>query len=554
MLKNIVCFVLSFAVICVSALQKACREVAGKEVSGRKFSTMASRNEPGSTASLTQAMAPFGKYTENINGVSLELARVPAGSFLMGNDRSPNPEEKPAHQVNIKSIFIGQYEITRQQWNIVVDTLPKINRTLKRQNIGPAFGWVIEETTPADAIFWDDAVEFCERLSRFTGKKYRLPSEAEWEYACRAGTQTEYSWGDQVNYNLAHFRNADAGDPSFFLLPVGKKGYANAWGLYDMHGNVAEWCLDVEHSNYIGSPTDGAAWTQGGDQGDRSLRGGMYSLKSEFGRSSARYFWLRNWTLSGIGFRVVAEINPAIGNGRVTAASAASYSSATLATESIAALFGANLSADTQIASTLPLPTTLAGASVNLKDNNGNEYLSPLFFASPGQINFQIPPGLALGAGIVSVVANGNIHSTGTLEIASVSPGLFTVDASGRGLAAALVLRVKSDGEQVYEPIARFDPASSRFVALPIDLSNPAEQVFLLLFGTGMRNRSSLGSITANIGGVGTEVLFVGEQGGFAGLDQCNLRLPNTLTGRGEVEVALTIDGKATNIVKINIK
>ncbi len=209
---------------------------------------------------------------------------------------------------------------------------------------------------------------------------------------------------------------------------------------------------------------------------------------------------------------------------------------------------------DTKAAAILPLPITLAGASVIIKDSRGNEYASPLFFASPNQINFLIPPSLALGAGIVSVVTNGDIHSTGTLEINSVSPGVFTADASGSGLAAALALRVKSDGELVYEPIVQFDPASSRFVAVPIDLNNPAEQVFLLLFGTGMRNRSSLESVAASIGDVGTEVMFVGAQGGFAGLDQCNLRLPNTLAGRDEVNILLTIDGKAANMVKLKIK
>jgi len=557
MLREIICFMLLLALVCADASQTLCGKVIGKEPPGRKSSLITSRNKPEGITLLDQAPAPFGKYTENINGVSLELVRIPTGTFLMGNDRSPNSEEKPAHQVSIRSFYIGQYEITRRQWNIVVDTLPKVSRDLRRQYIGPGVSGIFgtfEETMPADALFWDDAVEFCDRLTRFTGKRCRLPSEAEWEYACRAGTQTEFSFGDEVNYNLAYFRNVAAGDPSFWLWPVGGKGYANAWGLYDMHGNVAEWCLDVEHSNHIGAPTDGSAWTQGGNQGERSQRGGQYGFRSEFGRSSARSFWSRNLGASGFGFRVVAEISPVIGNGSVTAISAASYSGAALATESIAALFGINLSNDTQTAPALPLPTALAGASVVTKDSRGNEYVSPLFFASPGQINFQIPPGPALGAGMVSVVTNGNIHSTGTLEITSVSPGLFTADASGRGLAAALVLRVKSNGERVYEPIAQFDPASSRFVAVPIDLSNPAEEVFLLLFGTGMRHRSSLASVTASTGGVATEVLFVGAQGDFAGLDQCNLRLPNTLSGRGEVDVVLTVDGKAANPVKVRIK
>ena len=180
----------------------------------------------------------------------------------MGNDRSSHPEEKPAHQVRVKSIFIGQYEVTRQQWNIVVDTLPKINRTLKRQYIGPVFGGIIVQTDPVEEVFWDDCVEFCDRLTKFTGKKYRLPSEAEWEYACRAGTQTEFSFGDEADPKLMNFNQGIAGLPRE-AFPVGSMGYANAWGFYDMHGNVSEMCLDYEHPNYIGAPTNGSAWLQG---------------------------------------------------------------------------------------------------------------------------------------------------------------------------------------------------------------------------------------------------------------------------------------------------
>ncbi len=549
MLRGIISHTLLLALVCVNASQKLCIKFTGKEVLARESSSMTLHKKPEGITLQDQAPAPFGKHTKNINGVLLELVRIPTGTFLMGNDRSPNPEEKPAHQVNVRSFFIGRYEITRQQWNIVATTLPRINRSLRLQYLGPLGAGYYVETTPADTLSWNEAVEFCDRLTRYTGKKYRLPSEAEWEYACRAGTQTEYSFGDQFNPAFANMVFV-----SNFLLRAGELGYANAWGLYEMHGNVYEWCLDHGHANYIGAPSDGSAWTQDSDDDDRGLRGGRYRFIAEAGRSSARAFYLKNLIVTGFGLRVVAEITPSIGDGKVTATSAANYAGISLAPESIVALFGVNLSNDTQAATTLPLPTTLAGASVVIKDSRGNEYASPLFFASPGQINFLIPPGLALGAGMVSVVTNGDIHSTGTLEISSVSPGVFTADASGSGLAAALALRVKSDGELVYEPIVQFDPASRRFVAVPIDLNNPTEQVFLLLFGTGMRNRSSLAGVTANIGDVGAEVLFVGAQGDFAGLDQCNLRLPNTLAGRGEVDVILTVDGKVANAVKAHIK
>jgi len=121
-------------------------------------------------------------------------------------------------------------------------------------------------------------------------------------------------------------------------------------------------------------------------------------------------------------------------------------------------------------------------------------------------------------------------------------------------LAAAVVLRVRPDNSQVYEPMVRFDPAQNRFVAIPIDLSDGSERVFLVLFGTGLRNRSAMGNVNAKIGDEDAEVSFAGSQGGFAGLDQVNLRLLPTLRGRGDVSVELVVDGKAANPLRINIK
>jgi uncharacterized protein (TIGR03437 family) len=505
------------------------------------------RNIP--SAMQVIAPAPFGKYIENINGVRFDLVRIPTGTFFMGNDRSPNPEEKPVHQVSIRSFYLGQYEITREQWNVVAETLPKVQLDLRKQFIGQILNQVLEPISPADAITWDEAAEFCERLTRFTGRLYRLPSEAEWEYACRAGTKTEYSFGDQFDRNLANLEFA-----ADFMLPVGKLGYANAWGLFDMHGNVSEWVQDYEHPNYVGAPTDGSAWVQTGNSTGRILRGSRYRWRPETGRSSSRFFSSIYVRATGDGLRIVAEVPPSIGNGRVAAASAASYTNASLASESIAALFGANLSGNTLASSVLPLPTVLAGISVTLKDSRGHEHLAPLFFASPSQINFLLPAGLPPGPATVYAGNNGNIHSSGALEITNISPGLFAADASGRGWATAVALRVKADGTQVYEPVVRFDPAQNRLVAVPIEVSKPSEQVFLLLFGTGFRHRSSLANVNAHIGGIPAEVLFAGAQGELAGLDQANLRLPPTLAGRGEVEITLTADGRTSNAVSVQIK
>jgi uncharacterized protein (TIGR03437 family) len=238
------------------------------------------------------------------------------------------------------------------------------------------------------------------------------------------------------------------------------------------------------------------------------------------------------------------------GTPAVASLSAASFATGPLAPESIVAAFGSNLAASTQMAAGPPLPTQLGGVSVRVRDRTGTERAAPLFFVSPSQINYQTPSGTAQGPAIATVSSG----AVGVVEIASVAPGLFSANANGQGVAAAVALRVRADGSQSFEAIARFDSAQSRFVATPIDLSNPAEQVFLLLFGTGFRHRSDLSGVRAQIGGVNVEALFAGAQGDFVGLDQVNLRLPGTLAGRGEVDVVLTVDDKTANTVRLNVK
>ena len=240
--------------------------------------------------------------------------------------------------------------------------------------------------------------------------------------------------------------------------------------------------------------------------------------------------------------------------------SAASYLSTSLAPESIVSAFGSGFATSTLAASS-PLPTTLAGATVKVRDSAGAERLAPLFFVSPSQINYQMSAGTANGAATITITSGDGSVSTGVSQITSVAPGLFTANASGQGVAAALALRIKADGAQSYEPVARFDAAQNRFVAVPIDLGpdlgNASDQVFLILFGTGFRHRSSLSAVTTKIGGpngVDSQVIFAGAQGIFAGLDQANARLPRSLIGRGEVEVVFEADGQTANTVRVSIK
>ncbi len=237
-----------------------------------------------------------------------------------------------------------------------------------------------------------------------------------------------------------------------------------------------------------------------------------------------------------------------------THVSAASYRGATLAPEAIIAAFGSNLATGTLSATTVPLPTSLAGTTVKIRDSFGTERLAPLFFVSPTQVNYQLPAGTANGTASIVIASSNGQASQANVPIAPVAPGLFAADSSGQGLAAAYVLRIKTNGSQLSEPIAQFDSALGRFIAKPIDLSVPNDQVFLVLFGNGLRYRSSLATVAAQVGGIATTVGYAGSQGDFVGLDQINLLLPKALAGRGEVDVTLTVDGQTANSVKVNIK
>ena len=254
-------------------------------------------------------------------------------------------------------------------------------------------------------------------------------------------------------------------------------------------------------------------------------------------------------------FRIYNTNRRLAGDGpTITNVSAASYSSGALAAEAIVAAFGSNLATATLSASSAPLPTTLGGVTVRVRDSAGTERLAPLFFVSPAQVNYQMPAGTTTGSATITVTSGDGTVSTGSARINAVAPGLFAATASGQGIAAAIALRIKADGAQSFEPVARFDAAQQKFVAVPIDLGLETDQVFLLLFGTGIHFRSALSAVTAKLGGVDAQVAFAGAQGDFVGLDQVNVRLSRSLIGSGEVDVALTADGRAANTVKVHIK
>lgn len=234
--------------------------------------------------------------------------------------------------------------------------------------------------------------------------------------------------------------------------------------------------------------------------------------------------------------------------------SAASFSATALAPESISVVFGADLATGTASAAADPLPLSLAGSSVKVKDSANTERTAPLFFVSPGQINYLIPAGTAPGDAVITVTSSDGRLSTGRARIETVAPGLFTANSNGQGVPAAVTLRVRANGEQIYETLNRFDSATQRFVATPIDLGPATDVVYLVLFGTGLRFRTALQGVSARLDTVNGNVIYAGGQTGLAGLDQINVGIPRSLIGKGDIDVVLTVDGKTANTVRVNIK
>ncbi|MDZ8236476.1 MAG: SUMF1/EgtB/PvdO family nonheme iron enzyme [Nostoc sp. ChiQUE01a] len=244
--------------------------------------------------------------------VPLEMVAIPSGKFLMGSPKTELERlesESPQHEVTVPSFFMGKYPITQAQWRSVA-TLPQINRELK-----PEPSHFKADNLPVEQISWYEAVEFCDRLSKQTGKHYRLPSEAEWEYACRAGTTTPFHFGETITSDLANY-NAEVtygdgsnGEYRKRTTPVGSINTPNAFGLYDTHGNVWEWCADSWHENYESSPIDGSVWVNqvDNDNQTRLLHGGSWNFNPGHCRSASRDYYEPDHGNGSIGFRVVVS-------------------------------------------------------------------------------------------------------------------------------------------------------------------------------------------------------------------------------------------------------
>jgi formylglycine-generating enzyme required for sulfatase activity len=253
------------------------------------------------------------KWLENefdvvsIQILKLEMVEIPAGIFMMGAlkaEKDSNDYERPQHKVSVPDFMMGIYPITQAQWRFVA-TLPKVKTDLE-----PDPSNFKGEDRPVEQVSWLDAMEFCRRLSVHTKREYRLPSESEWEYACRAGATTAYSFGDnaaELGEYAWYGENSDSQ-----THPVGQK-QPNAFGLYDMHGNVWEWCADDWHESYKREPKDGSVWIKDNKNYEdpetgKLLRGGSWDNFARNCRSACRYFNLARGQSYFNGFRVVCSL------------------------------------------------------------------------------------------------------------------------------------------------------------------------------------------------------------------------------------------------------
>jgi formylglycine-generating enzyme required for sulfatase activity len=213
-------------------------------------------------------------------GATLAMVVIPGGEFVMGSPRGQGyDDERPQHPVTIAPFYLGQFPITQAQWRAIMGALP-----LCRSH---------GDQRPVESVSWDRVMAFCSRLTERTGRAYGLPSEAQWEYACRAGTTTPFCYGETITTELANY----CGIHTYEGGPVGPYRHQttdvgsfppNAFGLYDMHGGVWEWCADAWHSDYVGAPTDGRAWESGDRAWYHVARGGSWHDGPDLARSAAR--------------------------------------------------------------------------------------------------------------------------------------------------------------------------------------------------------------------------------------------------------------------------
>jgi formylglycine-generating enzyme required for sulfatase activity len=275
-------------------------------------------NPQGQILDRQQSSAPY-QTVDLGQGVPLDMVLIPGGTFMMGQTEDEKAalirqvgeedykkyyaRELPCHSVTLAAFALGKYPVTQVQYQAIMGNNPSHFKGDKR---------------PVEHVSWNNAVEFCDRLSQKLGQPYTLPSEAQWEYACRAGTTTPFHFGETITTHLANYDGRytyGAGPEGIYRDETSEVGRfpPNGFGLYDMHGNVLEWCLDHYHYSYEGAPGDGSAWVTGGDSSYRTCRGGSWYYFPRYCRCTFRHYSFPDYRGHYNGFRVVSVPTRAFG-------------------------------------------------------------------------------------------------------------------------------------------------------------------------------------------------------------------------------------------------
>lgn len=492
-------------------------------------------NEDGAVISRYDASALH--FIEDLGGgVGLDMALIPGGLFQMGSiSNVPTPPtlmfEQPVHEVTVKSFALGVFPVTVGQWRQVA-ALPQISHSL--HGIPAA----LDPNLPMDVVFGDEMNEFCLRLQSLTGRKYRLPSEAEWEYACRAGTKTKYHFGDGISLQVANYN--DGMTRPLALTIGGSKQAPNRFGLHDMHGNVIEECSDWRHSRYDGAPQDGSAWTSDADPLTRVARGGSYLFGADTARSAARYPSDVRVAFGGGGFRLALDfpsdlLDPSIQQ----IANAASGLSGSLSPGEIVCIRGVNIGPPKPSSATTgqsgTLATQLSGIRVLFEG-----IPAVLLYVSSEQVNAVVPYALAgrVSAQIM-LDSRGQTSAPVAVAVAPASPGIFTANAAGRGQAVAL----NQDGSlnSTSNPAAR-----DSFVTLYATGEGQTVPTGVDGILGGAQLPAPILPVEILIGDVVAELQYAGgAPGQVAGLLQINARVPLDVQP-GQQPVLLRV-GEATS-------
>lgn len=498
---------------------------------------------PGNSESHAFAINDAGQ----IVGLSSDLGSIAPRACLWQNNALTDLGQFAPRSINNQGDIVGSMSIARN--NIAWFEHACLWRNGTLTDLG---------TLNGDYSYARDINDAGQIVGLSVTRDNELPRAFLWQGSVLTDLGTPGGPGSQASAINSHgliagFADVGANAPRAALFNLTTAGGVTIRTNPDVSASPYSYALDVNNSEQVvGTNGHAMLWQNGALTDLNSLlpTGSGWVLESASAINEKGQ--IAGWGKHN-GFTHAFLLNP-VSPAPVTTVSAANYDGTMLASEEIVAAFGMNLATTMQAASSTELPISLGGTQVIVRDSQGMDRAARLFFVSPTQVNYLMPVGMSSGPAAIRLINSEATLSLGTAQINTIAPGLFSTDSSGQGLAAALILRSKPDNTQVYEPVAKWDAAQNKYVAVPVDVSLPGEQVYLILFGTGLRHHSGLSAVSARIGELTSNVLYAGTQGFFAGLDQLNVLLPAKLAGRGDTEIMVTVDGRPSNSVSISFR